>query len=323
MGHPKIQGSGAAVLSPCMVVEAAGAFYMAEAPDGTLYRSRTVPLTKSHNEGSSLVAVGDMVLLRPSPGEGGVAEAVITEVLRRQSVLSRRRDPRRNRSREKVQVIAANIDQLVVVSSAFDPPPSLRLIDRYLAFAESEQLEPLLIVNKSDLDPKGEAVAAMELYGELGYRVLHLSAKKGIGIEPLLQALEGRVSAFSGHSGVGKSSLINRIQVEKRLQTSRTSSKSGKGVHTTSRAVMLRLPGGGHAIDTPGIREFSLSGISRENLRFFFREFLPLMPSCSFSSCSHTVEPGCAVRRAAEEGLVHPSRYESYLALYEGLEDGD
>lgn len=303
-----------------MVVEAAGAFYMAEAPDGTLYRCRTIPLTKSRNEGSSLVAVGDMVMLRPAPGEGEVPEAVITEVLERTTVLARRRDPRRNRSREKVQVIAANIDQLVVVSSAFDPPPNLRLIDRYLAFAESEQLEPLLVVNKEDLDPKGEAVAATELYRELGFRVLHLSAKKGSGMDELLLALEGRVSAFSGHSGVGKSSLINRILGEKRLATSRTSTRTGKGVHTTSRSVMLRLPGGGHVIDTPGLREFSLSGISRQNLRFFFREFLPLMPSCSFSSCTHTVEPDCAVRDAVESGIVSISRYESYLALYGSLE---
>jgi ribosome biogenesis GTPase len=323
MNPEETGGTLPAALPACMVVEAAGAFYMAEAPDGTLYRCRTIPLTKTENEGTSLVAVGDMVLLRLSPGEGDVPEAVIVMVLRRHSALCRKRDIRRNRSKEKVQVIAANIDQLVVVSSSFDPPPNLRLIDRYLAFAESEQLEPLIVVNKADLDPMGDAVRNMELYRDLGFRVLHLSAKKGAGMDRFLAALEGRVSAFSGHSGVGKSSLINRILGQQLLTTSRTSIRTGKGVHTTSRSVMLRIPGGGHVIDTPGIREFSLSGISRENLRFLFREFLPLMPSCAFSSCSHTVEPGCAVRSAAMAGLLHLSRYESYLALYEGLEEGE
>lgn len=305
-----------------MVVEVAGASYLVEDDGGTLYRCRTVSGTRSGNDDESLVAVGDRVELRLSVSGKEMPEAIIVSVEKRRSQLCRKRDLRRNRSREKIQVIAANIDQLVVVVSAYDPPLSPRLIDRYIVFAESEQLRPVIVVNKMDLDDGG-AVRGMKLYEGLGCRVCYVSAIQLTGIEELRDILSGCLSAFSGHSGVGKSTIINLLLGEERLRTSETSLKTGKGVHTTSRSVMLTLPSGGRVIDTPGIREFSLSGISQENLRFYFSEFLPFMPECAFSSCSHTVEPECAVRSAVEKGLIDPSRYGSYLLLHESLEDDD
>ncbi|NTV02966.1 MAG: ribosome small subunit-dependent GTPase A [Chlorobiaceae bacterium] len=304
-----------------VVVRTGGASYIVECEDGRQVRCRTVPGTVGDNEGESLVAVGDRVAFRPKASGTEMPEGVIDHVSRRSSALVRRRDVRRNRSKEQDQVIAGNIDQLVVVSSAGDPPLNRRLIDRYLAFAESEHLPLLLLVNKSDLAEPGQLEEALETYRALGCTICCVSAARRTGLDELKAHLDGKVSAFSGHSGVGKSTLINLLLGRKELKTARISYRTGKGVHTTSSATMLRLPEGGYVIDTPGIREFNLSGITRENLRFYFTEFLRFMPDCSYSSCTHTVEPGCAVAGAVGSGAIDPERYESYLALLGSLEE--
>ncbi len=303
-----------------VIVRSGGASYIVECDDGRQVRCRTVPGTVSDNAGATLAAVGDRVVFRPKISATEMPEGVIVHVEERRTALVRRREVRRNRSKEKEQVIAGNIDQLVVVCSADDPPLNRRLIDRYLVFAESESLPVLLLVNKVDLADRAELQEALAPYRQLGCDICMVSARKRLGLDELAERLANRISAFSGHSGVGKSTLINRLLGTRELKTAQTSCKTGKGVHTTSGATMLRLPNGGYVIDTPGIREFNLSGITRENLRFYFREFLGYMPECAFSSCTHTVEPGCAVLRAVEEGSIDPERYESYLALLETLE---
>lgn len=303
-----------------VVIRSGGASYIVEDADGSPVRCWTGPGTVSDNEGTSLVAVGDRVTFNPKPSGTDVAEGVITHVEERTSALIRRRDIRRNRSKEKAQVIAANIDQLVVVTSAADPPFNRRLIDRYLVFAESEHLPVLIVVNKTDLDHAGLLENELSTYRELGCRICLVSASRKRNLEELTELLSDQVSAFSGHSGVGKSTLINRLIGRRELKTAQTSSRTGRGVHTTSSSLMIRLPEGGYVIDTPGIREFNLSGITKENLRFYFKEFLSFMPDCSYSSCSHTVEPGCAVKRAVETGEIDPERYESYLALLNSIE---
>ncbi|ACD89480.1 ribosome small subunit-dependent GTPase A [Chlorobium limicola DSM 245] len=302
------------------ITGASGAGYMVTTEDGRVFRCRTFPGTQSGNPESSLAAVGDQVEVQVTLSGTDALEGIIMQVQPRSSALIRKRDPRRNRSREKQQVIAANIELLVPVVSAYEPPLTTRLIDRYLVFAESEQLPVLLVVNKMDLDDGGEVRRLMQVYHDLGYRICYVSIYRQSGIDELLEALGGRISAFSGHSGVGKSTIINLL-TGVRLKTSRTSWKSGKGVHTTSNATMLPLPAGGYVIDTPGIREFSLADITRENLRFYFREFLEVMPECGFSSCTHTVEPDCAVRKAAGNDVISAGRYESYLALFYALDD--
>ena len=304
-----------------VVTRVTGASYIVETADGLKVRCRTVPSTASENEGANLVAVGDRVEFRLKASETEMAEGVISLVGARRTALVRRREVRRNRSKEKEQVIVANIDQLVLITSFDDPPFNSRLVDRYLVFAESEKLPLLIVVNKIDLDDEGMVEEDLEVYRALGCNICLVSAEDGRGIEELRELLRDRVSAFSGHSGVGKSTIINLLVGREELRTAETSCKTGKGVHTTTSSAMFPLPGGGYVIDTPGIREFNLSGITRENLRFYYTEFLRFMPECAFSSCTHTVEPGCAVIAAVESEAIAPERYESYLALLDSLEE--
>jgi ribosome biogenesis GTPase len=304
-----------------VVTRVTGATYLVETGDGVSHRCWTVPGTVSENEGANLVAVGDRVDFQPKASGSDMPEGVITRVEKRRTSLVRRREVRRNRSKEKEQVIAGNIDQLVLITSFDDPPFNSRLVDRYLAFAESEHLPLLIVVNKIDLDEEGMAEEDIDIYRTLGCNICLVSAEDGRGIEELRERLRDQVSAFSGHSGVGKSTIINLLVGREELRTAETSGKTGKGVHTTTNSAMFPLPGGGYVIDTPGIREFNLSGITRENLRFYYTEFLRYMPECSFSSCTHTVEPGCAVIKAVESEAIAPERYESYLALLDSLDE--
>ena len=304
-----------------VVTRVTGASYIVETADGLKVRCRTVPSTASENEGSNLVAVGDRVEFRLKASETEMAEGVISRVEARRTALVRRREVRRNRSKEKEQVIVANIDQLVLITSFDDPPFNSRLVDRYLVFAESEKLPLLIVVNKIDLDDEGMVEDDLEVYRSLGCNICLVSAEDGRGINELRELLRDRVSAFSGHSGVGKSTIINLLVGREELRTAETSCKTGKGVHTTTSSAMFPLPDGGYVIDTPGIREFNLSGITRENLRFYYTEFLRFMPECAFSSCTHTVEPGCAVIAAVESEYIAPERYESYLALLDSLDE--
>ena len=302
-----------------IVAEARGGMYLVEEAMGGRCLCTTFRGTKTENSGTGLVAVGDRVAVKVTAG-GDDVEGVITLVLKRGAALVRKRDVRRNRSKEKIQVIAANIDQLAVVVSAVEPILNTRLIDRYLVFAESEHLPVIIIVNKMDIADRKHVEELMVPYHELDYSISYVSAQNGEGIAGLRRMLAGKISAFSGHSGVGKSALINLLVGEEKLKTAEISTWNLKGVHTTTNAVMLGLPGGGYVIDTPGIREFNLSDITKENLRFYFPEFLLPMRACAFSSCTHTVEPSCGVVQAVGEGAIHPKRYESYLAIYETIE---
>jgi ribosome biogenesis GTPase len=215
-------------------------------------------------------------------------------------------------------VIAANIDAVVIVAAVKAPPLHPRLIDRYLIAIERGGAEPIICVNKIDLLAPAEAAAEREKlrpYEELGIRVLACSAGEGRGIGELLTALAGKLCVFVGHSGVGKSSLLNALKPELGLVTNTLRTGDGKGRHTTTGSHLYELSHGVRVIDTPGIREFGLWKLTLDEARWYFDEFTQLAPQCRFADCSHLHEPACAVRQAVENGRIAAARYESYRRI--------
>ncbi len=286
------------------------------------YLCKTYRSTVSENPESTLVVVGDEVVVKPvvQPIENALGEGLIQRVKARRTKLCRSRERETNRSRELEHVIASNIDQLFIVSSVAEPEFRSGLVDRYLAYAEYERITPILIVNKIDLAEPNELTDIRRRYASLNYEVVMVSAKQGVGLDILKTKMMGKTSVFSGHSGVGKTTLVNQL-TGMNMPVGDVSEKTMKGLHTTSFATMIEVKGEhdelGYVIDTPGIREYGLTFIPREELRHCFIEFRKFAPYCRFPSCLHTHEPDCAVLQAVERGEIATSRYESYLAIFE------
>jgi ribosome biogenesis GTPase len=286
--------------------------------------------------GAKTIVVGDRVVIEQTDK----GEWVIEEVLERRSEL--KRAGFRGRSE---RVIVANVDEIVVVAAAAEPDYRTGLIDRYLVIAERTGFPAAVCVNKIDLVNRNEIENALGFYAQLGYPVFFVSALDGTGLDQLRAHLTGKESVLCGHSGVGKSTLINRLIPGVELPTMEVSEVTGKGRHVTSGAAMLALPAAdeaqasgtlagfvpsnasrhrtrrvaGYIVDTPGIREFGLLGVKRDELWRFFPEFLPYDNQCRFHNCAHIAEPGCAIKAALDAGLLHPSRYDSYQRLYDEL----
>ncbi len=256
------------------------------------------------------IAVGDRVRLRE---EGD--EAVVVEVLPRRTTLCRL-----SPEEAKKQVVAANVDQAAVVSSLRKPEPYPPLLDRILAGALAEEIRPVLVFNKLDLDRKGSAREWEKIYGPAGFPILFTSVPQKTGLEELKALLRDKTTVFAGPSGAGKSSLLNAIQPGLRLKTGEVGRKGvHPGRHTTSSAMLLKLSFGGYVVDTPGVRTFTTWGIKRRELPHLFPEFEPYLGKCAFHDCSHTHEPGCALREALEQGRIPPTRYRSYCSILEEL----
>ena len=261
---------------------------------------------------TNVVAVGDEVIVQPNGAEEGVIEAV---------------SPRRNfLARPDVfydhlqQVIAANVDQLLIVSAWREPTIWLELIDRYLITAQRNRLPALICLNKIDLaQDETEVEAVLQPYRKLGYAIVLTSALTGQGLEELRTSLHQRTTVLTGLSGVGKSSLLAALLPGLQVRIGEVSEFSGDGRHTTSQATLIRLGSSGAIIDTPGIREFGLAGLQRRELEKFFPEIASLSPGCHFKNCSHVTEPGCAVRQAEATGHLAASRCHSYRKIYESL----
>ena len=243
---------------------------------------------------------------------------VVVAQLDRQSVLSRP-DPY-----GKLKPVAANIDQIILVMAPF-PEPHANLIDRYLVAAETVDIEPVILLNKTDL-LKGEPELEQKMenllaiYPTLGYRIIRTSIKDS-GLEELRSALSERISVFVGQSGVGKSSLVNVLLPDADLRVGALSESTQKGIHTTTTAQLFHLTCGGSLIDSPGIREFGLWHMNKEQVEQGFRELRPLLGTCKFRDCQHQQEPGCAVLGAVETGQISAKRLDSYRRIVASLDD--
>jgi ribosome biogenesis GTPase len=289
-----------------MVVRAQSGFFTVLGEDGEV-TARLRGRLKKERQSADIAVIGDMVELDD--------EGEITAVDERRSKFSRRQPGPSGKWKE--DVLVANVDQVLVVFACAHPEPEPRLLDRFLVVAEANDVEAAVVANKIDLcaDPR----AVFGLYEDAGYPVLYVAAKDGTGIEELRARLDGKLSVVVGPSGAGKSTLLNALQPGLRLQTGEVSGALDKGRHTTVVAELHRV-GSGWVADTPGLRELGLWEIEPRELDWCFPEFRPFRGACRFDDCSHTHEPGCAVRAALERGEIAPSRYESYVRLYEGEE---
>jgi len=264
-------------------------------------------LRKGRAEGD-LVAVGDQVLIDPQPDMTGSIE----KILPRRSVFSRQLS---GVNYDYQQIILANADLAMLVFACANPEPRRRMLDRFLVVTERAHIPAVIVANKIDLCGVEKAREIFSLYEDIGYEVLYVSAKTGEGVEEMRRHLAGRLTTLAGPSGAGKSSLINQILPGVALGTGAVGQESGRGRHTTQVRQLFALPGGGYIADVPGLRTLALWDIEGEELDAYFKEIAPLVPDCQFNDCSHSHEPGCAVRKAVTRGEIHPARYDSYLRL--------
>lgn len=254
------------------------------------------------------VVVGDRVTLDAGDEHGTLG---ITGVEPRRNLLERRTPSGRSN-----RPVAANLDRVYVVTSAADPQPIPQLIDRLCAIAEANEIPVALVINKSEL---GAADRLAARYRTAGYDVFLVSARTGEGLEPFFAELRGRESLLTGASGVGKSTILNRLQPGLALRTGAVSEKNRRGKNTTVAAVLVPLPGGGWLVDTPGFSDVGLWGIAPRELASCFPEMRNLIDRCKFADCTHRDEPACAIREASRTGGIDPERYASYLILLEEL----
>ena len=270
------------------------------------------------------IAVGDRVLLSPLGGDGG--GCWITGIEDRRNYVIRKAS---NLSKQS-SIIAANVDQAMLIVTIKNPETSTTFIDRFLASAEAYRIPVILIFNKTDLldeDERRYLEMMQTLYDTVGYHTLAVSATEGTGIDQMKDLLQGKITLMSGHSGVGKSTLINTIIPGANLRTAEISDAHLTGMHTTTFSEMIPLSsfggtGGGWIIDTPGIRGFGTFDIEKTELTSYFKEIFQFSKECRFSDCTHTHEPGCAVLKAVEEHYIAQSRYQSYLSMLEDKEEG-
>ncbi len=304
------------------VVKTQSGFYTVETEEGPVTSQITGRLKEIKEDTHltrDLVALGDFVTVdRQADGSG-----IITAVHPRQNALSRvAANPAAGTAAEMEQIIIANCDQAIFVLAATQPKPQPRGLDRLLVTAEKAEIDTIIIcVNKIDLLKPDQAEALFSLYRDIGYSVLYTSTVMDEGIPALRAALQGKVSVFTGPSGVGKSSLLNAIQPGLTLQTADVSNANQKGRHTTRFSQLIALDEGGYVADTPGIRSIAPWDIEPDELDHYFREMRPFVPDCRFADCTHMHEPGCAVLAALQRGDITQQRYDSYLRLREELED--
>lgn len=298
-----------------LVTKSTGSWYQVLTDDGQKYDCRIKGIFRTKGiTTTNPIAVGDRVDFELEPEQG---TGVITKLHPRKNYIIRKSI---NLSKQ-AQIIAANLDQALLIVTLASPRTSLGFIDRFLVTAEAYDIPAGLVFNKLDLfSDEGLEILAdyKSIYENIGYPCYEVSALNGTNIDQVSAIIKGKMTLFSGHSGVGKSSLINALVPELQLRTTQISEWHDKGVHTTTFAEIFELPQGGYIIDTPGIRELGVIDIEKNELSHFFPEMRALLNQCRFNSCRHINEPGCAVIKAVEDGEIELSRYESYLSIYNG-----
>ena len=318
-----LEGRVLAILSEGILVDTKGKSYLC---------SLKGALKQKNIRTKNLVAVGDFVLFEEQPSSSQQLYGTIAYVKERKSILSRAD----NLSRRKEQLIAVNIDQVLITCSVLHPPLKPSLIDRYIIAAQKGDMFPVIVINKIDLlkqsdnlSPSDQAMLEAQralytlflgTYRSLGIPVFAVSTVTKEGIDALKKIMQGKASVFSGQSGVGKTSLINSL-LNENFPVGHIISHTLKGTHTTSTARLIPIDGGGFCIDTPGIRSFGLWDFKKEEIEAYFPEIFDFGAQCRYPDCSHVQEPGCAVQKGIEEGKISPLRFDSYCALMADLSE--
>ena len=301
-----------------IVFKSTGSWYIVQDNEGQFWESRIKGKLKIDNEISSTnpVAVGDVVEFDIENED--TRTGIIKSIADRHNYMIRVSPHNHNQK----HIIASNIDIALLIATITEPRTSTGFIDRFLLTAEAYHIPAIIAINKTDLlKPKQQEILQhwTAIYTRAGYPVYPVVAREPASLHALMERLKDKITLFSGHSGVGKSTLINSMLPGMELKTSEISAWSGKGLHTTTFAEMHLLPGGGKIIDTPGVKEFGLIDIEKKELSQFFPEMRPLIPQCKFTNCLHQNEPGCAVIAAAEAGKIAEERYYSYLSILDTI----
>ncbi len=295
-----------------LVYKSTGSWYQVKNGDGEEFNARIKGKFKIDDiTSTNPIAVGDVVDIDKEDGEESI---IITKIHERKNYITRQSP----HNKHMHHIVAANLDQSILLATLKDPKTSTGFIDRFLAASEAYHVPAIIVFNKIDLYKTKEIEKfdrIKSVYEKIGYPVYPMSVTNGEGIDAVKELLKNKTTLLSGHSGVGKSSFINTIFPENIIKTQEVSDWSGKGLHTTTFAEMFDLPFGGKIIDTPGMREFAMMDIEPQELSHYFPEMKALINDCKFNNCMHIEEPGCAVKTAVEENKIAAERYISYLNI--------
>jgi len=302
-----------------IVYKSTGSWYNIKTETGKAMSARIKGVFKIDDiTSTNPIAVGDEVDIDIESESANTA--MITEIHPRRNYINRQSPSHKKHH----HIVAANLDQSLLFATLRDPKTSQGFIDRFLVTSEAYHIPSVVVFNKADVYKNKELEKYAELksmYAAIGYRTVLMSLKNNEGVEEVKELLKDKISLLSGHSGVGKSSFINAIFPDLQLKTQDVSGWSGKGLHTTTFAEMFDLPFGGSVIDTPGMREFGLVDISRQELSHYYPEMARVITDCQFNNCLHINEPGCAVKKGLEDGSINVERYISYLNILDSIDD--